>query len=108
MLWGDALLPLPIRLPAASHAGPDQDRSTRMSKPLVVGSAPSGDQETRSTGLFGHGMTASLPGNGAAVIRAWIARRRQRQALGGLDDHLLRDIGLPAALREAAKWFWQR
>jgi len=53
-------------------------------------------------------MTASLPGNGAAVIRAWIARRRQRQALGGLDDHLLRDIGLPAALREAAKWFWQR
>ena len=81
-----------------------------MSKPLVVGSAPSGDEKTRSIGLSGHGMATFLPGNGAAVIRAWIARSRQRQALGGLDDHLLRDIGVsrPAALRETAKWFWQR
>lgn len=38
-----------------------------------------------------------------------IARRRNRRALGRLDPHLLRDIGLSSdeARTEAAKPFWQ-
>jgi uncharacterized protein YjiS (DUF1127 family) len=46
------------------------------------------------------------------TIRAWIARQRQRKALGELaqlNDHLLRDIGISQheARREAAKPFWR-
>ena len=49
----------------------------------------------------------------AAKIRSWIARNRQRQALGQLaerNDYLLKDIGVTQdeARREAAKWFWQQ
>jgi len=49
----------------------------------------------------------------SAVIRRWIARSRQRQALSELaerNDYLLKDIGVTQdeARREAAKWFWQR
>jgi len=38
----------------------------------------------------------------------WLERSRQRGALAGLDDRLLRDIGvtLEQARREAAKPFW--
>jgi len=49
-----------------------------------------------------------------AVIRQWIARSGERQALRDLaerdDPHLLRDVGLTReqALRDGAKWFWQR
>jgi len=55
-------------------------------------------------------MLASSPAGASAVIRGWMARSQQRRALGGLDDRLLRDIGVSRqqALREAAKWFWQR
>jgi len=47
------------------------------------------------------------------TIRGWVARYHQRQRLGELaelKDHLLQDIGVSqdAALREAAKWFWQK
>ena len=43
----------------------------------------------------------------------WAARARQRKALRKLtdtSDHLLKDIGVSRneALREAAKWFWQK
>ena len=46
------------------------------------------------------------------TINFWIDRSRQRRALDDiatLDDHLLRDIGVPraAAQREAAKLFWR-
>ena len=49
----------------------------------------------------------------SAKIRSWIARNRQRQALGQLaerNDYLLKDIGVTQdeARREAAKWFWQQ
>lgn len=38
----------------------------------------------------------------------WQERRRSRIALGHLDDHLLRDVGLEQdiALKEAQKPFW--
>jgi uncharacterized protein YjiS (DUF1127 family) len=44
-----------------------------------------------------------------ATIAAWIVRRRQRQALAQLDDHLLDDAGLSReqARREAVKPFWK-
>lgn len=64
----------------------------------------------------------ALLGIGAALGRvwmrvcAWIARRREGQALADLDDRLLRDIGVirerdigvsrDAARREADKLFW--
>lgn len=43
-------------------------------------------------------------------IVAWNARRRQRQALAELDQHLLDDVGLTReqARREAGKPFWRR
>jgi uncharacterized protein YjiS (DUF1127 family) len=50
-------------------------------------------------------------------VRRWIARRRPRQTLAGLDDWILRDIGvirerdmgtgLEADPREAARQFWR-
>jgi uncharacterized protein YjiS (DUF1127 family) len=44
------------------------------------------------------------------TIAVWVARRRQRQALAQLDDHLLADVGLSReqTRREAAKPFWKR
>ena len=43
------------------------------------------------------------------VFTAALTRRRDRQRLGKLDAHLLRDIGLEAqaAHTECAKRFWQ-
>jgi uncharacterized protein YjiS (DUF1127 family) len=49
-----------------------------------------------------------------STVGTWIARRRARKELLELaerdDRHLLRDIGTTRkeALRQAAKWFWQR
>jgi uncharacterized protein YjiS (DUF1127 family) len=41
-------------------------------------------------------------------IRGWIERSREREALGHLDERLLRDIGVSraAAAEEASKPFW--
>jgi uncharacterized protein YjiS (DUF1127 family) len=46
---------------------------------------------------------------GLALIARWIERARQRRALGELDDHMLRDIGITRveATREADKPFWK-
>jgi len=43
------------------------------------------------------------------LVRAWIARARQRRQLRELDTRLLRDIGMTAdeARHEARKPFWQ-
>lgn len=45
----------------------------------------------------------------ARRISSWIERVRQRQALAGLDDHQLRDIGITRAeaARECEKPFWR-
>jgi uncharacterized protein YjiS (DUF1127 family) len=52
------------------------------------------------TGFFARTLTA---------FSAALLRRRNRQRLGRLDAHLLRDIGLDAqeAREECAKPFWQ-
>lgn len=45
----------------------------------------------------------------ARTVLAWETRRMERHALRRLDDHLLRDIGLPVeeARVEAQKPFWR-
>ena len=48
-----------------------------------------------------------------SLLDTWAARAWQRKALGKLadcSDHLLKDTGISRddALREAAKWFWQK
>lgn len=42
-------------------------------------------------------------------LLAWRERARSRRLLAGLDDHVLRDIGIDRATveREAGKPFWQ-
>jgi uncharacterized protein YjiS (DUF1127 family) len=43
------------------------------------------------------------------LLATWIGRTRQRDALAGLDDHQLRDIGITRveAARECEKPFWR-
>ena len=43
-----------------------------------------------------------------AIARMW-QKRRERQRLGELDEHLLSDIGVTReqAGKEAAKWMWE-
>jgi len=72
-----------------------------MSNPLVYESVQPHNTSARS-------RTVKL----LRIFCTWIARRRQRHALGDLAEfnrHLLKDIGLSheEAQREAAKWFWQ-
>ncbi|MDU8911554.1 DUF1127 domain-containing protein [Aestuariicoccus sp. MJ-SS9] len=45
----------------------------------------------------------------AVVIAKWSTHNRTRVALGDLDDHLLRDVGLDrrTAFVESRRWFWQ-
>jgi uncharacterized protein YjiS (DUF1127 family) len=44
-----------------------------------------------------------------AAVDAWIERHRQRNALLGLNDAMLKDIGISRAdaVREGSKPFWQ-
>jgi uncharacterized protein YjiS (DUF1127 family) len=44
-----------------------------------------------------------------ALVLAWSARQRQRQALAELDDRMLRDLGLTPqdVRREIEKPFWR-
>ena len=44
-----------------------------------------------------------------ATLALWIERAGERRNLSDLDDHLLRDIGLPLhdARREAQRPFWE-
>jgi uncharacterized protein YjiS (DUF1127 family) len=43
------------------------------------------------------------------LIAGWIERARQRKALAGLDDYMLRDIGITRcdAVRECSRPFWR-
>ena len=45
----------------------------------------------------------------ARLIAQWIERSRQRQALAGLEERMLRDIGITRvdAARECEKPFWR-
>ena len=45
----------------------------------------------------------------AVIVLTWEERRATRRALGQMDDHMLRDIGLDvrSALSEARKPFWK-
>jgi uncharacterized protein YjiS (DUF1127 family) len=45
----------------------------------------------------------------AQTVADWVETRRTRRALGQLDDHLLKDIGISrdAAQFEAARPFWK-
>lgn len=45
----------------------------------------------------------------AHLLGLWIERHRQRRALAGLDDHLLKDIGIGRAdaWQESRKPFWR-
>jgi len=73
--------------------------------------------ETRPGGAFG---TAGRASGALAKVRRfffktlemliiWRERAEQRQALGELNAHMLKDIGISAsdAYREARKPFWQ-
>jgi uncharacterized protein YjiS (DUF1127 family) len=56
---------------------------------------------------------AGLAARLTSTIGLWSGRCRQRRALqdlATLNNHLLADIGVTPdeALREAAKWFWQK
>jgi uncharacterized protein YjiS (DUF1127 family) len=44
-----------------------------------------------------------------SLLATWIERARQRDALAGLDDQMLRDIGITRveAVRECEKPFWR-
>jgi uncharacterized protein YjiS (DUF1127 family) len=46
---------------------------------------------------------------GLLQLQAWAERTRQRRQLAGLDEHMLRDIGISReqAMAEAGKPFWQ-
>ena len=57
-------------------------------------------------------MSIPLAAGLQSVVRTvlqWNQRRRQRQALEDLDDHLLKDIGISrkAAAAEAGQLFWR-
>ena len=45
-----------------------------------------------------------------AVLDTWIERHRQRNTLLGLNDAMLKDIGISSAdaMREGSKPFWSR
>lgn len=62
--------------------------------------------------LSGHSApspVAAAVGQAASVVNVWRWRRRERRAIGALDDHMLRDIGLNrlAAEQIAARAFWK-
>jgi hypothetical protein len=64
---------------------------------------------SRSTGEEDVFARAPALYRAASALGLWIGRFRERRALGDLNDHLLRDVGLTReqAEREAAKPWWQ-
>jgi len=82
----------------------------QMSKPFVHGSPASLGRLADEPVPFRQSDSSTAAPFRLQTIGRWIARRRQRNALRELDEHLLKDIGLSRddALREAAKPFWQK
>ncbi len=84
-----------------------------MTKPLVQGRACTAGQIAGAHAFY-HQDDSSSPARGwLETVHIWMARSRQRKALGelaALDSYLLQDIGVSQveALREAAKPFWRR
>ena len=84
-----------------------------MSTTIVQASDRAGSQ-IPATRTFNQQQDSGSPAIGwLDTMRVWIERSRQRRTLrdrGGLDDALLKDIGVSQreALREGAKWFWQQ
>jgi uncharacterized protein YjiS (DUF1127 family) len=65
---------------------------------------------SHARGHFRHrGRVAYLGGMAVRAVLFWMERSRQRRALAGLDDRLLRDVGLTRdeARRECANPFWK-
>jgi uncharacterized protein YjiS (DUF1127 family) len=63
-------------------------------------------------GQIASAVVRNLQARSSSILGIWIARSRQRKALGDLavlNDDLLRDIGVTReeAFREAAKPFWR-
>lgn len=65
--------------------------------------AYSGRTQPMTTGL------GRLIGDAAAMITLWQSRRRDRRAVGRLDDHMLRDIGVDRFTAEqiGGRPFWK-
>ena len=67
---------------------------------------------TNSTNFYIHHRAPALPWHRYAwhICAQAMARRRERRALGALDDRQLADVGLTRAQaqREARKPFWVR
>ena len=63
----------------------------------------------RSIAVWRPARRTSLAGVVMGLLRRWVERARQRNALAGLDDRLLRDIGVTRveAARECQKPFWR-
>jgi uncharacterized protein YjiS (DUF1127 family) len=79
----------------------------------VRGWMTTADHGARKARPHRRGMLLRPSTNVFIAIRDWLGRVQRRQDLGRLaelDDHLLKDIGVSReeALRESAKWFWQR
>jgi uncharacterized protein YjiS (DUF1127 family) len=66
---------------------------------------PQADGLRRFAGLIGAEVAGLL-----ATVFAWRERARSRRHLAGLNDHMLRDIGIDraSASAEADKGFWER
>jgi len=72
--------------------------------PSVKGRPASGETETGAR----QGTVAGFAKRCWRAYCRWDDRLRQRRRLGGLDDHLLADIGVNRsdARREASRWFF--
>jgi uncharacterized protein YjiS (DUF1127 family) len=60
--------------------------------------------------LYGITNPAAFLFGPCGIVQLWYERVKQRQRLGELDEHLLRDIGIDrnTAMEEASKPFWRR
>lgn len=57
----------------------------------------------------GYARSTGVLGGALDLVLLWLARRRDREILAGLDDRMLRDIGITRAdiEHESSKPFWR-